>query len=351
MRNTALKKEQVREKILYRILSGEYAIDGRVPPERELCDIMKVSRITIRAAVDDLVNEGVLERDGRRGTLIKKIPETRNAFSENRKQLLFVYFSSIKGHPVEKYGASSMLYHGIESFANNYGYGVMVQSGENFLRQSAKQFGSVAGIITGGSQLENRLPSIMDIGVPVVAADVLIYNWPVDSICGDNYEAGIKAAGKIAERKCKKPLFLILRYESEDFIQPCFLARRSGFMDFQCGNGVEKCQHIVDYKDIFNNGKSIKKLYSLIKEKKIDSIVDCSDLINSYLPDFNKICRLPTIILGGVSEVPDKRKNIDLLFFDIECIGYLAAERLHERIQNPCLEPIRYLVPVKDKIR
>lgn len=347
MRNSTLKKEEVREGIIYRILSGEYSITGRIPPERELCELMNVSRITVRAAVDDLAKDGILLRDGRRGTLIKKMPGKTKVFTGKQKQFLFVYFSSIKSHLIDQHGASSRLYHGAEHFANENGYSLIVQSGENFLNRPQAHNSSVAGIITGGSQLEERLPVLTDLGVPVVAIDVLIYSFPVDSVCADNYEAGLKAAQKIKECKYRRPLFLTVRYEGEDFIQPCFRNRRTGFMDFNCGKGVEKYQYIIDYKDIFNNGKSLKGLCSLIKEKGIDSIVDCSDLTNSYLCGVNEVYKLPTIILGGVGENYNKRKNAELLSFDFERMGYLAAQRLKERIENPCLEPVRYLLPVK----
>ena len=351
MKNGTLKKEQVKKNIVFRILSGEYPLAGKLPTERELCDIMDVSRITIRAAIDDLVQDGVLEKDSRRATLIKQIPAKDAVYNKKQQRILFIYFSSIKGQLIDQTGASARLYRGIEHFANEHNCGLMVQSGENFISQSQKQRDSVDGIIVGGAQLEKHLPNLLSIGVPVVAADALPYSKPIiDAVYSDNYEAGIRAGEKVLERKYKKPLLVIVRYENEDFIQPSFQNRRRGFFDFAGNNEIEEIQHIVDYKDLFNNGKSVKELCSVIKEKSIDSIIDCSDLARSHLSGFSELSSLPTIIVGGVEKNHGNEEKFDLISFDTERVGYLAAERLHQRFQNPCLKAIRYLVPAETKM-
>jgi DNA-binding transcriptional regulator YhcF (GntR family) len=192
MGNSTLKKEQVRENIIYRIISGEYSLDGRIPPERELCNIMNVSRITVRAAVDALVNEGILERDGRRGTLIKKIPQRGADSDKKQKHILFVYFSSVKGCRIDHFGASARLYHGVEYFANKNGCGLMVQSGENFLSQHATAHNFINGIVVGGSQLEKHIPQLLGNGIPVVAVETIPHGFDIDAVCEDNASGHLK---------------------------------------------------------------------------------------------------------------------------------------------------------------
>ena len=57
-----MKNKQVSQEIRYKIMSGEYPLHGTIPPERELTQIFGVSRVTIRSALQRLVEEGVLER-------------------------------------------------------------------------------------------------------------------------------------------------------------------------------------------------------------------------------------------------------------------------------------------------
>jgi len=50
--------------------SGEYAVDERLPPERELARLYGCSLITIRRALDELSREGRLQRHQGRGTFV-----------------------------------------------------------------------------------------------------------------------------------------------------------------------------------------------------------------------------------------------------------------------------------------
>jgi GntR family transcriptional regulator, arabinose operon transcriptional repressor len=64
--------EKVRRAILHRIESGELKPGDLLPPELQLCTQMKVSRITMRHALQALVNEGYLSRRPGSGTFIKR---------------------------------------------------------------------------------------------------------------------------------------------------------------------------------------------------------------------------------------------------------------------------------------
>ncbi|TYS50380.1 GntR family transcriptional regulator [Bacillus infantis] len=61
---------QIRQMLKNDIQSGKYKPDEQIPTEAELCDIYNVSRITIRKAIEELVNEGTLTRVPRRGTFV-----------------------------------------------------------------------------------------------------------------------------------------------------------------------------------------------------------------------------------------------------------------------------------------
>ena len=80
MGNVILSKktlqEQVRDHLSSMINSGKYS-NGVIPTEAKLCEIYDVSRITVRQAVTDLVEKGILYRVTGRGTFIRE--------SENNK--------------------------------------------------------------------------------------------------------------------------------------------------------------------------------------------------------------------------------------------------------------------------
>lgn len=62
--------QQLKSLIEDRIASGEWLPGTQVPSERELCEQFQISRITVRLALADLVNEGRLVRTQGRGTFV-----------------------------------------------------------------------------------------------------------------------------------------------------------------------------------------------------------------------------------------------------------------------------------------
>lgn len=66
---------QIKEKIKEAIKSGEYSAGEKIPSERELCELFDVSRITVRQAVQEGVNEGFLYTVHGKGTFVKEQEE------------------------------------------------------------------------------------------------------------------------------------------------------------------------------------------------------------------------------------------------------------------------------------
>lgn len=65
--------ERLKDVIKQKIDSGEYKPDTRLPGERQLIDMYQVSRITVRQAIGDLVNEGLLYRIHGKGTFVSSV--------------------------------------------------------------------------------------------------------------------------------------------------------------------------------------------------------------------------------------------------------------------------------------
>lgn len=61
---------QIHNQIKARIEAGEWQSPKRLPAERELSETFKVSRMTLRQAIQTLVDEGLLERKVGSGTYV-----------------------------------------------------------------------------------------------------------------------------------------------------------------------------------------------------------------------------------------------------------------------------------------
>ena len=69
------------------VRDGTYQPGQQIPTEAELCDAFGVSRITVRKAVDELVNENILIRQQGRGTFVA---------AHNRARLMFHFFHIVR---------------------------------------------------------------------------------------------------------------------------------------------------------------------------------------------------------------------------------------------------------------
>lgn len=61
---------QLKQIILVKIKNGEWLPDTAISSERELSEMFDVSRMTIRQAINELVNEGMLFRERGKGTFV-----------------------------------------------------------------------------------------------------------------------------------------------------------------------------------------------------------------------------------------------------------------------------------------
>lgn len=61
---------QIKQRLLAEIGEGTYVEGGLLPTESQLCDIYGVSRITVRRAISELQDEGVLEKRPGKGTFV-----------------------------------------------------------------------------------------------------------------------------------------------------------------------------------------------------------------------------------------------------------------------------------------
>lgn len=83
--------QQIKDNIRDNIQKGMYGINQPIPKERELCKKYKVSLITIRQAVNGLVNEGLVQKIQGSGTFVKNSKVEKElgtiiSFSEDMKR-------------------------------------------------------------------------------------------------------------------------------------------------------------------------------------------------------------------------------------------------------------------------
>ena len=81
MPDRVLKYLAIKRAIAQRIVNEDYKIDLPIPTEAELTQMFNVSRITVRKAIDELVNEGMLYRVQGKGTFVRSDENLTEVFS------------------------------------------------------------------------------------------------------------------------------------------------------------------------------------------------------------------------------------------------------------------------------
>ncbi|MCR4401502.1 MAG: GntR family transcriptional regulator [Firmicutes bacterium] len=81
---------QLAEEIRSRIESNEYVIGEAIPPEPELEQLFRVSRVTVRNAIDLLVSQGLLVKRPGKGTFVRaaKVTQPLNVISSWTETML-----------------------------------------------------------------------------------------------------------------------------------------------------------------------------------------------------------------------------------------------------------------------
>src|SRR3954447_18057502 len=73
--------DQLKQILKDAIGQGVYKSGEKLPNETELCDLYGVSRITVRRAIQDLADDGFLERKQGKGTFVTRTKITRELVS------------------------------------------------------------------------------------------------------------------------------------------------------------------------------------------------------------------------------------------------------------------------------
>lgn len=74
-------QEKLYNELSSQIKSGKYKPGDKIPSEPQLVNIYKISRVTVRNAIQQLVDEGILIKKHGKGTFVKSVVYTEGFFS------------------------------------------------------------------------------------------------------------------------------------------------------------------------------------------------------------------------------------------------------------------------------
>lgn len=264
--------EQVYADIKKDIISGKYKTGDRIPSEKELANSFNVSTITIRKALELLVNEGFLLRKRGIGTIVKSTaikkndPVTNNASESksDKKPLFGLIFTNFDG----SFG-NTLLFNIVDTSANKCNFILKLTDGspekESKFIKELLDYG-IDGLIMLPAHSENYSFEILKMVVnrfPLVLVDRIFKGLAVSSIGTDNVQAAQLGVNHLFDLGHEHICVLFPEKESVTTIEDRLMGIVKGFSDRK--KTVEMDLWISNIKCDFFDNNSIAKYVELIK--------------------------------------------------------------------------------------
>ena len=141
------KTNNIVEELRCRILSGIYP-QGKLPGERELASELAVGRGTVRAALQLLENEGVVERRRGAGTIVK-------VKCTDKKDKTAGFIMRTSGHVFDE------LYHSVLSVFVANGYSVQSIPTDSFVGDNKLKYGKAAAFRSAVKKMIDFSPDVI----------------------------------------------------------------------------------------------------------------------------------------------------------------------------------------------
>lgn len=248
-----------------RINSGEYTPGMVILSEREMCDRYKVSRITARRALDELANEGWVERIQGKGSFVRRPQKQPSA----AKQIALV----VDG--IYDFGTLPIILRGVEREANRLGFQVAFFNSEcrfDKCREIAHSViqGGFDGVIIDPIQsdedYERNLELIDELErhrIPVVLIQKYLFNHPdrYSYVISDNYSGAFLLVEHLVNVGHRRIAFIHDSFNSGIF------ARYQGYQSALLEHDLEIDNRLIrEIQDIKEIDGTVDRFLNEVKE-------------------------------------------------------------------------------------
>ena len=223
--STLPKYQQVKDYVLLQIKNNELGKDGRIPSESEFSKLLDVSSITVRKALNDLVNEGIIYRVRGKGSFVSNHQEPAAD-----KAIGYVTFI-ISGN--ELYNRSYMqIIKGIQSFLSQQDCKLIVEFVENDFEKEQELVGNLIQSDHRGLLIYSANPNgakgylneLRRKSIPFVMLDRIPSGYSVDCITCNNQDGAYEAVEHLINNGHRK-----IGFAAYDFYLSTEVDRYNGY--------------------------------------------------------------------------------------------------------------------------
>ena len=267
------KHVQFRKIIERMIVDEELPIGAKLPSEWELSKKYGVSRATVRRALSDLINEGVLFSYRGKGTFVVRPQKLDSkAYSSIQQAIAFLSPSA----PYNDY-VTSRISAGIEQTAQlNSRYVILTCSNdsvdwEKHILEDLTKNHLVEGLVIIPSNQDYKLghehiARLRDRGVPFILVDKFFRDLPTDYVISDNETGAYKAVSHLISLGHRRIGYVI----GSEHMGTSIEDRLSGYKKALIDHGLP-----FNPEFVIRMGEEGRELRSLLHQKKFPSALFC----------------------------------------------------------------------------
>jgi DNA-binding LacI/PurR family transcriptional regulator len=362
--NKKTLKTLLSNKLREAITSGVYAPGAVLESERDLCETHRVSRITVRAALDALEKEGLIKRYPRRGAVVATTPRrpgTNPQAKTERLTFLYIRWSRSRNASQQLLSfqrACQELDVDMQIYEARETKDALLTCLKNLPR-------NINGLLFQPFNLPeelNAMAALIQQGTAVVCTEVTPLNIPVSTVVPDNFTGGHLATEHLITR-WRRPVYHIGGSQDIGSAQ-----RMMGWRDTMCDYGYD------DYKNFFfdDPGDPYEQLHRgpdydpsrygyvaaeeiFSKHKPIHggySIFTVNDYIARavyHVAEKHGLRVGMNVHIVGLANYPfaallkPPLSTVDIIGND----GYEAAKMLYRLCTDPPTAPLRQIMPVQ----
>ncbi len=316
----------------------------KLPSESSITQLLGVSRVTVRRALDELEKEGAIVKLHNRGAFAK------NTNSSNSSQLIPLIMQNATEN-----SRFLEIYTGVQDYLSKYNIRPLL-SIAGYDSDKEKELilehfhNGYRYILLLSSFSDKNIPfylSMREKGMHFVFIDKKPFEMPCDSVTSNNFDGAYQATNYLISQGHKRIAIISG--------QPFHMAtsnsdRLSGYKQAMLQNGIYDPSLVFE----FENAKAVKIANVLSKETcDITALFVLSDIIAIDIMNYLQTEEIPMSVFG-FDNLPESRicspklSTIEQPFYDL---GYYSARLLHQRILDNNKKFTNYTLPIKLIIR
>ncbi|HLJ15797.1 MAG TPA: GntR family transcriptional regulator [Bryobacteraceae bacterium] len=344
-------REQLRSILAAEIARGRYASGAKLPSERELAVVYGTSRTSVRQALDELVQEGVLFRAVGKGTFVA---ESTGAGTANEsppedagKRTLTLAF--VIGENILRFVQAG--YHrillGARKACQENGCRLLFHSVSEDEPETEQ---GIDGCIVAGGAPHRMLERLRAAGTPLVLADLLLLDESASSI-GFDYAGGMRQAMTYLHDLGHRKIGFVGFPNSEKYV---------AYWQSLAAFGLVYDPHIVEFLQLPDLQPSILSGYRTMQKllgtgRLPTAIVATNDLVAYGMMEALAVADIPVpdhiSVLGFDDLGQDAYPPLTTIRTDSAEVGRLAVRCLLDQIREGVVNHGRIAVPTELVIR